>query len=140
MPGRSGEGGQGTAGHPRGRKRPEGSHAAQPLIEKKTVPVAQLRWRCDPASLPFTTTRDVEPAADVIGQERAARALELGLQMEPAGFNLFVAGPTGTGRMSSVRTFVERLAPTRPRPDDLCYVWNFKDPSAPRAISLPAGD
>ena len=32
------------------------------------LPCKALRWRCDPESLPFETTADVEPVAGVIGQ------------------------------------------------------------------------
>ncbi|MBI4491772.1 MAG: AAA family ATPase [Chloroflexi bacterium] len=99
----------------------------------------ELRWRCDPSELPFETTEEVEPLVGTIGQERAASALALGLEMEPAGFNLFVAGSSGTGRTSATRTFVEQIARTRPTPGDWCYVHNFKDPSCPAAIGLPPG-
>ena len=54
--------------------------------------------------------------------------------MEPPGFNLFVAGPTGTGRVRATRGFVERAARTRPPAPDLCYVNNFDE------LRCPDGD
>ncbi|MGQ9559371.1 MAG: Lon protease family protein [Candidatus Oleimicrobiaceae bacterium] len=102
------------------------------------VPVQRLRWRCDPAILPFTSTADVSVAEKILGQERAVRALRMGLDINSVGYNIFVTGQAGTGRSTTVRHL---LANRRGRkiPDDKLYVNNFKNPDAPLAISLPAG-
>jgi lon-related putative ATP-dependent protease len=63
--------------------------------------------------------------------------MDFGLSIEAAGFNLFVSGPPGTGRSTELRHQVERVARERPTPRDWCYVFNFKDPARPRALSLP---
>ena len=99
----------------------------------------QLRWFCDPAQLPFETTEEVEPLDGTIGQDRAVRALTFGLEMRGNGFNLFVAGPRGTGRSSTVDAYVRRLAESQPVPEDWCYVHNFKDAACPTALKLPSG-
>src|SRR5215813_8193017 len=65
--------------------------------EDLRVPPERLRWFCDPAELPFETTERLRPQDGAIGQERGIAALEFGLEMESPGFNLFVAGPSGTG-------------------------------------------
>jgi lon-related putative ATP-dependent protease len=99
----------------------------------------QLRWFCDPAQLPFETTEEVQPLEGTIGQDRAVRALTFGLEMHGNGFNLFVAGPRGTGRSSTVDAYVRRLAESQPAPEDWCYVHNFKDAACPTAVKLPSG-
>jgi lon-related putative ATP-dependent protease len=99
----------------------------------------QLRWSCDPAQLSFETTEELQPLDGTIGQDRAVRALTFGLEMRSAGFNLFVAGPRGTGRSSTVDAYVKRLAASQPAPGDWCYVHNFKDASCPTALKLPSG-
>lgn len=99
----------------------------------------QLRWTCDPATLPFETTESVAPRADAIGQERALSALALGLEMRGDTFNVFVAGVAGTGRSSTAVAAATRVASKRPPPGDWCYVFNFDDPGRPLAIGLPAG-
>src|SRR5215468_7177180 len=96
--------------------------------EDLRVPPERLRWFCDPAELPFETTERLQPHEGAIGQERGIAALEFGLEMESPGFNLFVAGPSGTGRTTTARTYAERQAAKRPVPDDWVCVYNFERP------------
>jgi lon-related putative ATP-dependent protease len=72
-------------------------------------------------------------------QARASRALELGVTINSPGFNIYVAGIPGTGKLSSAQLFAARLASQRPVPSDWCYVNNFKDPYQPIRLNLPAG-
>ena len=70
----------------------------------------QLRRSYDPAMLTFETTADVEPATTIIGQPRGVRAIEFGLAMKSAGFNIYVLGESGTGRTTAIQHFVETKA------------------------------
>jgi lon-related putative ATP-dependent protease len=81
----------------------------------------------------------MSPLDTIIGQERAVRALCFGLSIKEPGFNIYVAGPPGTGRTTAVRRFLEDEASEKPVPGDLCYVYNFRDPYRPNAIWLPPG-
>jgi len=45
------------------------------------LPPERLRWRCDPATIPFETTATAEPVTDLVGQERAFRALKMGVEL-----------------------------------------------------------
>ncbi|HYM15744.1 MAG TPA: ATP-binding protein [Dehalococcoidia bacterium] len=101
------------------------------------VPVKQLRRTCDPRSLKLKTTADVTPLEGTVGQDRAVSAMDFGLSIEAAGFNVFVAGMPGTGRSTELRTQLKRIAQERPAPRDWCYVFNFREPARPRALSLP---
>ncbi|UCE17022.1 MAG: AAA family ATPase [Candidatus Bathyarchaeota archaeon] len=76
---------------------------------------------------------------EIVGQERAVRALKFGLDIKKRGFNIYVAGLPGSGRMTAVRDFLEEMAKGKPVSSDLCYVNHFGDPFVPRAIRLPAG-
>lgn len=105
----------------------------------KELPVERLRRTCEPDLVACATTSDALPLQAIIGQERALRALELGLSITDPGFNLYVAGLPGTGRSTAVRRYLEVQARGRPVPDDWCYVNNFRDPYRPRALRLPAG-
>lgn len=109
------------------------------MAAQRHIGSERLTWRCDPASLPFGTTEELEPTAGVIGQERAASALAFGLEMASTGFNLFVAGHSGTGRTQATKSMVAQAARARPTPDDILYVNNFKDAAYPTAIRLPPG-
>ncbi len=99
----------------------------------------QLRRRSDPAQFPFETTAEVEPLEGVIGQERAVRAIRFGLDIDSPGYNVFVAGLSGTGKGSIVRRFLTQLSADEPIPDDAFYVHDFEDPDSPRILFLPAG-
>ena len=103
------------------------------------VPVEELRPSCDPASLGFTTTAEVEPHTGLIGQERATKAIQFGLAMTGVGFNICVAGQSGTGRTTAVREYLEAFSNSKPPPDEWCYVNNFTDPYRPRVLRLPPG-
>jgi len=86
-----------------------------------------------------TTTAELTPLNEIIGQDRAIRALQFGLKIKDKGFNIYVAGFPGTGRRTAIVNFLEEIAKDRPVPSDWCYVNNFKDPDRPHAVELPAG-
>ena len=103
------------------------------------VPIENLRWRLDPATLPFKTTDDLKPLKEIIGQKRAVEAFTFGMGMDRQGYNVFVTGRAGTGRMSTVRKLLEEISKKDRVPDDLCYVNNFKNPEAPILLRLKGG-
>ncbi len=108
-------------------------------IDHLKVPVERLAPFCDPSTFGFKTTAEVEPLEGTIGQERAISALEMGLEIEAPGFNVFVSGQLGTGRSSALRSYLDRIAPGRPNPPDWGYIHNFQEPTQPVPISLPCG-
>jgi predicted ATP-dependent protease len=99
----------------------------------------QLRRATDPATLGFETTRDLPAPPHMVGQSRAEEAITFSLEMRDSRYNLYVAGPPGTGRQTAVMVAVERVAKERPAPQDWCYVCNFAQLDEPRAVALPAG-
>ncbi len=105
------------------------------------VPLDQLRWRLDPAALPFESTDELKPLKEIIGQDRGVAAFRFGVGMDKQGYNIFVTGIAGTGRMSTVRKLLEQMAVTHGGdiPEDLCYVNNFKNPENPVLLRFPAG-
>jgi predicted ATP-dependent protease len=114
-------------------------------LKKYEVPVDKLRWECDPKLFDFECTKDLAPLREFIGQERATRAVEFGLNMANAGYNIYVAGLTGTGKTSMVKAYIERVIKEREARgetfalDDWCYLYNFKEPDSPQIASLPQG-
>ncbi|MGA9351834.1 MAG: ATP-binding protein [Anaerolineae bacterium] len=101
--------------------------------------VDKLRRICDPQMLDYETTEEIEPLETIIGQERAVRALEFGLGIKELGFNIYVAGPPGTGKTTAVERFLEEVAKDKAVPPDWCYVNNFRGPYRPKALRLPPG-
>jgi len=78
-------------------------------------------------------------STELIGQERAAEALQFGLQMKEKGYNIYVCGSSGTGRTTFAQKFARQMAETEATPPDLCYVYNFENPKCPKLLRLPAG-
>jgi lon-related putative ATP-dependent protease len=100
----------------------------------------ELRRCCDPSSFQFRTTEDLDVVDEVIGQKRAVRSIEFGLGIRSEGYNIYVAGLTGTGKDTIVKRFVELISESGEVPDDWLYVNNFEDPDKPLSISLPPGE
>ena len=109
------------------------------LEQRVRVPPEQLRWTLSPADLGFTTTDEVRPGSFVPGQHRALRALEIGLSLRGHGYNVFVAGEPGTSPTETVRHFLHEFQDPTFVPEDLCFVYNFRDPDQPRLLRFPAG-
>jgi len=113
--------------------------------KKYEVPVSKLRWECDPKMFNFKCTKDLAPLREFVGQERATRAVEFGINMANAGYNIYVAGLTGTGKTSMVKAYIERVIKDQEargetfQLDDWCYLYNFKEPDSPHIVSLPQG-
>ncbi len=99
----------------------------------------KLYTRCDFAAAPFASTDELEDLPGMLGQARAAEAVDFGLAIRAEGFNLFVMGPVGTGKRTLVMEMVEKAAAASPVPADWVYVNNFAQPHKPKAISLPTG-
>ncbi len=81
----------------------------------RELPVEALRWQCPDDWLPAGTTASIEPSQGIIGQSRAIQALEFGLEIDSLGFNVFVTGLTGTGKMTAVELHLRPRA-VGPRP------------------------
>ena len=103
------------------------------------VPLNDLRCLCDLSMFDFETTADIAPLDQVIGQERAVRAITFGLEIKSAGYHIFVTGPEGTGKTTIVQEIVSKAARNLPTPPDWCMVNNFKDEYRPRALPITAG-
>ena len=106
----------------------------------KEIPANQLRWHCDPDRIRVKTTDDAKASKEIIGQERALRALRLGLEMKYPGYNVFVTGFSGTGRMTTIKRLLSEFEGKPVSLKDRCYVHNFKNNDQPILISLPAGE
>ena len=99
----------------------------------------ELVWRCPKSWLPRNDSTAIKPASTIVAQDRAVEAIAFGLAMRGIGFNVFVTGLSGTGRLTTIKSFVERLAKSEDKPDDICFVFNFRKPEEPCAIFLRAG-
>ncbi|MGD0403788.1 MAG: ATP-binding protein [Candidatus Acidiferrales bacterium] len=104
-----------------------------------SLPPEKLRWHCDPARIPFETTSEVEPSTGDSGQDRALRALRMGVELTAPGYNLFVCGLSGTSRGGMIVRMIEDMHPQSEIAPDRCYVNNFKNSDRPRLLTLTRG-
>jgi len=98
-----------------------------------------LKKYCNPEKLPFETTEELESISTGIGQERAIKALEFGLNVDVKGYNLYLEGPSGVGKTMYTKRYLETISKKKKVPADWCYIYNFSNPNEPIAVSFPAG-
>ena len=99
----------------------------------------ELYRKCDPAVLGFKTTAEIKEEINIFGQDRASQAIDFGIKISHPGYNIFVLGPTGTGKREVIQQYFEETAKSVPTPSDYVYVHNFDNPDQPDAIRLQAG-
>ena len=99
----------------------------------------QLKNTCAPETFTFQTTAELETLEGIIGQDRAVKAFDFGLEVKMKGYNIYMSGPSGTGKTTYARNSAEKKAKTEPVPSDWCYVYNFQNPKNPIALSFEPG-
>jgi lon-related putative ATP-dependent protease len=114
-------------------------------FEKYELSADKLEWQCDPAMFTFHCTKDLAPLREFVGQDRAIRAIEFGLSMDKDGYNIYVAGLTGTGKTSAVKRQIDKLLEEKQAlqqvqpPEDWLYIYNFDNVEKPQVLNLPQG-
>jgi len=100
--------------------------AAQARFTYDMQMIARLRTECGKAG--------------IVGQPRAMKALETGMNVNTKGYNIYISGEDGTGRHSAVREIAALLPTQRPVPD-VMYCCNFKQPQRPFLVTVqsPSG-
>ena len=109
------------------------------LKQELRLKLEDLTWTPPSEGIISGTTAEIEPQEEIIGQDRAVKAIRRGLAMKNYGYNVYVAGTNGTGRTATVLKLLEEFNTEGPIPPDLCYVNNFKDPDQPRLLTFEAG-
>jgi len=104
------------------------------------LPPEKLRWKLDPEQVPYKSSDDSELCEEIIGQKRALKAIQTGLDIKSLGYNICITGMVGTGRTTTIKQLLEKLKKEKEEiPDDILYVNNFKSPDEPTLITLPVG-
>ncbi|MGB5892593.1 MAG: Lon-like protease helical domain-containing protein, partial [Ignavibacteriaceae bacterium] len=106
----------------------------------KELKPEELRWKCDPEIFEFASTSDIEPIEGILGQERALKALRLGVELKGPGYNIYMAGLSGSGKATSVKQMLKVIGSTCPEVFDYAYVNNFQDSDRPMLLVFPKGN
>ncbi|MCB0710919.1 MAG: AAA family ATPase [Ignavibacteriae bacterium] len=110
-----------------------------PTPNHTPLPSSALRWRVDPSIFSFETTDDLEELQGIIGQRRALEAMEIGAEIHSPGYNIFVNGLAGTGRLTTIKNILEGMQTAEMDLYDIGFVNNFSDPDRPCVLRLPKG-
>ena len=106
-------------------------------VKRRTrVRLKDLRWSCPSGCMKFESTDTVAPVQGTIGQDRALKALKLGLELYSPGYNIYVSGLVGTGRTTTVKELLREISPKCAIPRDRAYVRNFEDRDRPRLLTF----
>lgn len=98
-----------------------------------------LKWVCNPDVFDFETTNDVKPIEGIVGQDRAIKALKVGVDLKSPGYNIFITGLSGTGKFTTIKMMLESIASGSVSLNDYAYVNNFLDEDRPTLLKFPAG-
>lgn len=101
---------------------------------------SELRWVCPTDIFNFKSTEEVNTLQEIVGQPRAIESIKIGAKVAAKGFNIFVTGLAGTGRLTTVKSILEQVEGYSNTFYDYCYVNNFIDPDKPILIRLPQGE
>ncbi len=99
-----------------------------------------LNFQIDYKPKGVKSSDDLCPCSGVIGQSRAIESMKTGLNVDSSGYNVFIAGSAGTGRVEAVKSLIKKHASDKPELQDICYVNNFQNDDCPRIIIFKAGD
>ena len=97
------------------------------------------RRRLPVDALEFSTTKELKSLSGFIGQEKGIDAILFGIELRGYGYNVFISGPSGTGKKSAIIDYLKEQADKLPTPPDWCYVYNFADSQRPKTLKLLAG-
>jgi lon-related putative ATP-dependent protease len=109
-------------------------------MDKYKIPFSKLDYNFEAEKLDFKTTEELSAIdEEIIGQNRAADSLDFGMRVNKRGYNIFMAGESGTGKSTYAENMTEEKSAEMEQPKDILYLFNFLEPEKPRVIRVPAG-
>ncbi|MFW6266713.1 MAG: Lon protease family protein [Halanaerobium sp.] len=109
-------------------------------MNKYKIPISNLDYNYRAENLDFETTKELSAIdEEIIGQNRAANSLDFGMRVNKSGYNIFMAGESGTGKSTYAENMAEEKSAAMEQPKDILYVFNFSEPEKPRVMRVPAG-
>ncbi|MDR9827586.1 ATP-binding protein [Vibrio sp. FNV 38] len=88
---------------------------------------------------PCKSTKELAPIDEIVGQERAQKAVEFAMSIKEKGYNIYAIGHNGLGKRTMILRYLNRHQFDSGTLFDWCYVANFEDIRTPRVLKLPCG-
>ena len=107
--------------------------------KKAELSPAKLRRKLSLSQKKWEQIRRKPQLKFFVGQERAMEAFDFGIHNKGVGFNIYVSGYPGSGKLTAINHFLKERAKKETSPGDWCYVNNFKDPYCPKKLLLDKG-
>ncbi len=106
---------------------------------KKKLSHRELKRFFDYKTIPFQTTKEIEPDYTIKAQPRFEKAMELGLNIKNDGFNIYVLGDESLGKKTLTKEIVLQKAKNEKVSWDYCMINNYNDESRPIILKLESG-
>ncbi|SHO57000.1 Lon protease family protein [Vibrio quintilis] len=85
------------------------------------------------------STKSLSPIDEIIGQERAQKAVEFAMSIQEKGYNIYAIGRNGLGKRTMILRYLNRHQHENGGLYDWCYVANFNETRTPKVMKLPRG-
>lgn len=105
----------------------------------KTLTAQELYKVADLDVLPCKSTKELPPIDEIVGQERAQKAVEFAMSIREKGYNMYAIGRNGLGKRTMILRYLNRHQHSSEALFDWCYVANFEDIRTPKVLKLPSG-
>ncbi|MEZ8104817.1 AAA family ATPase [Vibrio sp. 03-59-1] len=105
----------------------------------KQLSSEQLYQVADLEMLPCKSTKELAPIDEIVGQERAQKAVEFAMSIKEKGYNIYAIGQNGLGKRTMILRYLNRHPHETEQLFDWCYVTNFDDVRTPKVLKLPQG-
>lgn len=105
----------------------------------KTLTAQELYKVANLDVLPCKSTKELPPIDEIVGQERAQKAVEFAMSIREKGYNMYAIGRNGLGKRTMILRYLNRHQHSSEALFDWCYVANFEDIRTPKVLKLPNG-
>ena len=85
------------------------------------------------------STKELAPIDEIVGQERAQKAVEFAMSIKEKGYNIYAIGRNGLGKRTMILRYLNRHPQEVQELFDWCYIANFEDIRTPKVLKLPRG-
>ena len=109
------------------------------MTDSLKLPAKSLKLQINQKDYSILTDSPESQVSNILGQERAQSALDFGVAMQNPGYNIYVMGEPGTGRLSMITNHLTPISHQQETPPAYAYVENFENNREPVAIELPPG-